>query len=167
MRRTLREYEPFSLFYTGQPLFLPAQDLRICVREAELRLEALRDERNNLVRFHSDEGRLLGWMRKAERLVPLFHIGGHVSPRLGVRFEVKNGQLELYAPDGSRFLSYVELKRRMLAFHQSQLRRGGDRDFAPLEELMLWQCRARGAQAGVAAAEAFRSHPAWKRVRAW
>jgi LmbE family N-acetylglucosaminyl deacetylase len=63
--------------------------------------------------------------------------------------------------------AHVELKRRMLACHQSQLRRGGGRDFEPLEELMLRQCRARGAQAGVAAAEAFRSHPAWKRVRAW
>lgn len=61
----------------------------------------------------------------------------------------------------------VELKRRMLACHRSQLQRGSDRDFAPLDELMLQQCRARGAQADVAAAEAFRAHPAWKRARAW
>lgn len=62
---------------------------------------------------------------------------------------------------------FVELKRRLLACHRSQLQRGTDRAFAPLEELMLRQCQARGAQAGVAAAEAFRSHRAWKRVRAW
>ncbi len=61
----------------------------------------------------------------------------------------------------------VELKRRMLACHRSQLRRGSDRDFTPLEELMLRQCQARGAQASVAAAEAFRAHHAWKRARAW
>jgi LmbE family N-acetylglucosaminyl deacetylase len=62
---------------------------------------------------------------------------------------------------------YVELKRQMLACHRSQLQRGGDADFSPLERLMLQQSGARGAQAGVAAAEAFRLHAAWKRARAW
>jgi LmbE family N-acetylglucosaminyl deacetylase len=62
---------------------------------------------------------------------------------------------------------YVELKRRMLACHRSQLRRGSQSDFSPLEEQMLRQCQLRGAQSGVAAAEAFRTHLAWKRSRAW
>ncbi|NUQ63790.1 MAG: PIG-L family deacetylase [Pirellulales bacterium] len=62
---------------------------------------------------------------------------------------------------------YVELKGRMLRCHKSQLERAADGDFSPLSEQMLCQCRARGAQAGVAAAEAFRVHLAWKRVRAW
>jgi LmbE family N-acetylglucosaminyl deacetylase len=62
---------------------------------------------------------------------------------------------------------YVDLKRRMLACHRSQLQRGEGSDFSPLEELMLRQSGARGDQAGVAAAEAFRSHTAWKRTRAW
>jgi LmbE family N-acetylglucosaminyl deacetylase len=62
---------------------------------------------------------------------------------------------------------YVELKRQMLACHKSQLRRGTEGDFSPLEDLMLRQCNTRGAQAGVQAAEAFRAHHAWKRTRAW
>ena len=62
---------------------------------------------------------------------------------------------------------HVETKRRMLQCHRSQLERGGDADFAPLDELMLRQCRTRGAQAGVAGAEAFRPHLAFKRARAW
>jgi LmbE family N-acetylglucosaminyl deacetylase len=62
---------------------------------------------------------------------------------------------------------YVELKQRMLACHRSQLLRGEDRDFSPLEEQMLRLCRTRGDQAGVQAAEAFRAHSAWKRARAW
>jgi LmbE family N-acetylglucosaminyl deacetylase len=62
---------------------------------------------------------------------------------------------------------YVELKRRMLACHHSQLQRGEDGDFSPLEDLMMQQCTTRGAQAGVEAAEAFRTHQAWRRVRAW
>jgi LmbE family N-acetylglucosaminyl deacetylase len=61
----------------------------------------------------------------------------------------------------------IEVKCRMLACHRSQLQRSGDSDFTPLEELMIRQAQARGAQAGVAAAEAFRLHPAWKRTRAW
>ncbi len=61
----------------------------------------------------------------------------------------------------------VDLKRRMLACHKSQLRRSGDGDFAPLEQQMIRQAQARGVQAGVAAAEAFRVHLAWKRTRAW
>ena len=62
---------------------------------------------------------------------------------------------------------YVELKRRMLRCHKSQLQRGRDGDFASLEDQMLRQCEMRGAQAGAAAAEAFRIHPAWKRIGAW
>ena len=58
----------------------------------------------------------------------------------------------------------VAIKERMLSMHRSQLQRSGDRDFTPLLELMQRQCRARGAQAGVAAAEAFRPHAAFKRI---
>jgi len=62
---------------------------------------------------------------------------------------------------------FVDLKRNMLGCHQSQLARGGRVDFAPLEELLARQCAARGAQAGVPAAEAFRLARAWKRIGAW
>ena len=59
------------------------------------------------------------------------------------------------------------LKERMLACHRSQIARVVDRDFAPLADLMRRQSETRGAQAGVAAAEAFRIHDAFKRARAW
>jgi LmbE family N-acetylglucosaminyl deacetylase len=62
---------------------------------------------------------------------------------------------------------FVGLKQQMLHCHKSQLARWADRDFSPLEQVMQAQCSARGAQAGVAAAEAFQTHAAWKRVRAW
>lgn len=63
--------------------------------------------------------------------------------------------------------AYIDLKEQMLRCHRSQLERGGQRDFVPLEELMRHQYCTRGAQAGVAAAEAFRIHHAFKRIRAW
>ncbi|MBI5774345.1 MAG: PIG-L family deacetylase [Verrucomicrobia bacterium] len=63
--------------------------------------------------------------------------------------------------------AFAGLKEKMLACHRSQLARGADGDFSPLLDLMRLQSRARGAQSGVAAAEAFRQHFAFKRTRAW
>jgi LmbE family N-acetylglucosaminyl deacetylase len=63
--------------------------------------------------------------------------------------------------------AYTGLKEQMLACHRSQLARAGDANFSPLLDLMRLQFRARGAQAGVMAAEAFRIHDAFKRTRAW
>jgi LmbE family N-acetylglucosaminyl deacetylase len=63
--------------------------------------------------------------------------------------------------------AHVAVKQRMLACHRSQLQRAGDRDFSPLMEILRRQCEMRGAQCGVAAAEAFQAHHAFKRARAW
>jgi hypothetical protein len=35
---------------------------------------------------------------------------GWISPRLGVRFELGEDGLEIYRPDGEKFLSYAELE---------------------------------------------------------
>ncbi|HTL31111.1 MAG TPA: PIG-L family deacetylase [Tepidisphaeraceae bacterium] len=61
----------------------------------------------------------------------------------------------------------LEVKKQMLGCHRSQLQRGKDGDFAPLMDLMVRQATTRGAQSGVSAAEAFRTHQAFKRIRAW
>ncbi|HEY5312559.1 MAG TPA: PIG-L deacetylase family protein [Pirellulales bacterium] len=61
----------------------------------------------------------------------------------------------------------VELKQQMLRCHRSQLARGSNPGFSPLEDLATRQAEARGVQSGVRAAEAFRLHRGWKRVRAW
>jgi len=63
--------------------------------------------------------------------------------------------------------NFLQLKMKMLACHKSQLQRGTAGDFASLEQLVVRQSVARGRQAGTAAAEAFRIHRAWRRVRAW
>jgi LmbE family N-acetylglucosaminyl deacetylase len=62
---------------------------------------------------------------------------------------------------------FVELKHELLACHASQLSRSADSDFASLADLMRRQFENRGAEAGVAAAEAFRPHLVFKRARAW
>ena len=50
-----------------------------------------------------------------ERLQPIAEMNGWVSPRLEVRFEVEDGELQLYRPDGEPFATYaqvVEQKRQ-------------------------------------------------------
>lgn len=62
---------------------------------------------------------------------------------------------------------FLQLKEKMLACHRSQLSRGQDADFSPLDKLMRLQYQTRGMQSGVAAAEAFRVQQAFKRLKAW
>jgi len=60
---------------------------------------------------------------------------------------------------------HLPLKLNMLRCHKSQLTRG--EDIPALANLLERQARARGAQANVVAAEAFRIAPLMKRIRAW
>jgi LmbE family N-acetylglucosaminyl deacetylase len=62
---------------------------------------------------------------------------------------------------------FVDLKRQMLRCHHSQLQRADQAAFSPLDEIMHRQSATRGAQSGCTAAEAFRTHLAWKRTQAW
>jgi LmbE family N-acetylglucosaminyl deacetylase len=61
--------------------------------------------------------------------------------------------------------AYMDLKRAMLRCHESQLARG--EELPPLAQTMELQAKARGMQADVDYAEAFRIAPMMKRIRAW
>ncbi|MBW4671969.1 MAG: Uma2 family endonuclease [Cyanomargarita calcarea GSE-NOS-MK-12-04C] len=52
---------------------------------------------------------LNGWLRSGDDLEVIEEINGWVSPQLGIGFEVKVGTLEIYRPDGRKFLTSVEL----------------------------------------------------------
>lgn len=56
--------------------------------------------------------RLTGWSRQGNALISIAVMEGWVSPRLGIRFSQINTELEIYRPDGRRFLTSVELERR-------------------------------------------------------
>ncbi|WP_017659144.1 Uma2 family endonuclease [Baaleninema simplex] len=62
---------------------------------------------------------LSGWLRgEAEvpemaRLDIIEEMNGWVSPRLEIRFEVKDKTMELYRPDGSPFLDYNTVQQRL------------------------------------------------------
>lgn len=62
---------------------------------------------------YDPQGRTLsGWRRAGNVLVEIENMQGWVSPRLGVRFELVEGVLQLYGPDGTPFWSYVDLARQ-------------------------------------------------------
>jgi len=56
---------------------------------------------------------LMGWVRSDGKLNYIESMEGWVSPRLEIRFETASGDLEIYRPDGLKFLSYVELSRQI------------------------------------------------------
>lgn len=53
-----------------------------------------------------------GWLRTEGILDVIELMSGWVSPRLGVRFELSDEGLELYRPDGQKFIDFVELERK-------------------------------------------------------
>jgi Uma2 family endonuclease len=53
---------------------------------------------------------LQGWLRQGQRLEPIPSLAGWISPRLGIRFEVRSDQdPEIYYPDGRKFVTSLEL----------------------------------------------------------
>jgi len=55
------------------------------------------------------QNELTGWQRIEGMLEVIEPMEGWISPRLGVRFELGSEGLEIYRPDGQKFLSYSEL----------------------------------------------------------
>jgi Uma2 family endonuclease len=89
--------------------------------------------------YDPDRGELSGWQRQGDTLEDVAQISGWVSPRLGIRFELDSGVLQLYTPDGERFATYVELleqreQERQRAEQAEQLVERYRRRFGDLEE---------------------------------
>ena len=59
--------------------------------------------------YDPDQNELTGWQRIEGMLEVIEPMEGWISPRLGVRFELGSEGLEIYRPDGQKFLSYSEL----------------------------------------------------------
>jgi len=62
--------------------------------------------------YNPDSGELSGWQRQGDTLEEIAPMAGWVSPRLGIRFEIERGTLQLYRPDGERFTTYVDLSEQ-------------------------------------------------------
>jgi hypothetical protein len=59
--------------------------------------------------YDPQKGDLDGWTRRGAELVEIPDMKGWTSPRLKVRFEMIEGLLALYGPDGKKFATYLEL----------------------------------------------------------
>ena len=62
--------------------------------------------------YDPKDNELMGFMRSDGKLNYIESMEGWVSPRLQIRFQTASGDLEIYRPDGQKFLSYVELSRQ-------------------------------------------------------
>jgi Uma2 family endonuclease len=94
--------------------------------------------------YDPDRLRLTGWLRQASELVAIPEMNGWTSPRLGIQFMQVQGELEVYRPDGQRFLSSVELAQQA---EQAQAR-------AEQAQVRAEQAQVRAEQAQVRAEQA-------------
>jgi Uma2 family endonuclease len=63
--------------------------------------------------YDPDKVDVTGWLHSEDGLEVIEEMAGWVSPRLGIRFELSEGELVIYRPDGERFATYVELAQRV------------------------------------------------------
>jgi Uma2 family endonuclease len=57
-----------------------------------------------------DRNRLAVYLRRGEVLRRMYPADGHVSPRLGIRFQLTEPEMTVYRPDGRPFLSFEQLE---------------------------------------------------------
>ena len=98
-------------------------------------------------------GELTGWQRSGNELQEIEEMAGWISPRLGIRFELSEGELVIYRPDGQRFATYVELAQRaeqaqQLA-EQERQRAEQERQRAEQAEVQLQALRALLQERGI------------------
>ena len=68
--------------------------------------------------YDPDDIELSGFVRNEDWLEPIAEMNGWVSPLLEIRFELTENTLEIYRPDGRRFLTPVEMDQ--LREHERQ-----------------------------------------------
>jgi Uma2 family endonuclease len=59
--------------------------------------------------YDPEENVLEGWVREGDRFEEVASANGHVSPRLGVRFDLSGSELAIRDTNGRQFLTFVEL----------------------------------------------------------
>ena len=62
--------------------------------------------------YDPDSHNFQGWLRREGRLSSISEIKGWVSPRLKIRFELREDELEIYSLDGQKFLTSIELSQK-------------------------------------------------------
>ena len=84
--------------------------------------------------YDPDRVKLTGYKREGGRLKAIEEMNGWISPRLGIRFEMTEGSLELYRPNGQRFLTSVELEERAIAAEEQAQQAQAEKEQAQVEK---------------------------------
>lgn len=97
--------------------------------------------------YDPDKLELTGLQRGEADLQVIEEMNGWVSPRLQIRFQMTDGGLEIYRPDGQRFLTYSELGQQLEQARQQadQERERADQERQRAERLAE-QLRAAGLE---------------------
>ena len=96
--------------------------------------------------YDPDRAELTGWLRSGNELAEIEDMAGWISPRLKIRFELSEGELQLFRPDGQRFVTYVELaQQKELAQQQAEQ----ERQRAEQAEAQLQTLRAQLQERGI------------------
>jgi hypothetical protein len=63
--------------------------------------------------YHPKKVKLTGFILQEGWLEEIEEINNWISPRLGIRFELTTDNLDIYYPDGRKFLTSLELNQQM------------------------------------------------------
>jgi len=107
-------------------------------------------------------GDMSGWIRQEGKLTVIGDLDGWVSPVLGVRFAVKDGEVRLFYPDGRPFLTFEELAQAKAEAEERARMEAGAR--ARAEERARMEAEARAAEAQARAAAEARAAEAEERA---
>jgi hypothetical protein len=62
--------------------------------------------------FNPDNLDLHGLLRKEDQFIVIEEMNEWISPLLGIKFKLTEDNLEIYRPDGRKFLTSVEMEQR-------------------------------------------------------
>jgi Uma2 family endonuclease len=90
--------------------------------------------------YDPDSNRLMAFVRRGDVLRRVRPVHNHISPRLGIRFDLSGPEMVVYRPDGQRFLTFDELedarnRAEQRANRLAELSRKARRGQASAEEL--------------------------------
>jgi Uma2 family endonuclease len=107
--------------------------------------------------YDPDEVTLDGWLRRDGKLRQIADMNGHVSPRLGIRFEITDGELVLFHKNGEHFLTFRELEAHWQQERQraelAERTAASEKQAREQAEILVEQLRAQLRERGVSASE--------------
>lgn len=68
--------------------------------------------------YDPDRNQLRGWLRETDGLDLISEVAHWQSPRLQIRFNLTEETLDIYRPDGQKFLTHTEISQQAEAFRQ-------------------------------------------------